>query len=514
MQQGVRSSWFVRGDLDGFFGLFVDNVLQLMLIAILCQHVCGLPPELVTGRILPGAAISILLGNLFYAWQARQLALQTGRSDVTALPYGINTPSLLAYVFFIMAPIYHETKDPMLAWQAGLFACFLSGVMEVAGAYVGDWLRRNTPRAALLCALAGVAITFIAMGFIFQMFASPLIAIVPLILILGTYAARVKLPLGLPGGFLAVVIGTALAWFLRGIGFPSFEPVQDAYTFAVHTPKPYFSDLFALLNSPRGWSYMAVIFPMGLFNIIGSLQNLESAEAAGDSYKTKPSLLANGIGSLTAAVFGSPFPTTIYIGHPAWKSMGARYGYSVLNGAVITLLCLIGGITLALKVIPLEATLGILLWIGIVITAQAFQEVPKSHAIAVAMGFIPCLAAWGLYLIETTARVAGSSLFELSSKFGTDLYIHGIIALNQGFLLSSMLFAAVLVFIVEREFKRAAAWLLVAAVLSFTGVIHAYQLTPFGIQNKFGWWAAPAFGLAYAASAALLFIFHLRKPRA
>ena len=140
---GLRAG-FVRGDLDGFFALFIDNLLQLMLIAVLCPLVCGFPQELVIGRILPGAAISILFGNVFYAWQARRLMRQTGRTDVTALPYGINTPSLFAYIFLVMGPVYQETRDPTLAWQVGLFACLLSGVMETAGAFVGDWLRRYT----------------------------------------------------------------------------------------------------------------------------------------------------------------------------------------------------------------------------------------------------------------------------------------------------------------------------------------------------------------------------------
>src|ERR687891_907723 len=140
----MQAHWFVRGDIDGFFGLFIDNLLQLMLIAVLGAVVCGFPPELITGRILPGAAVSILLGNLFYAWQARQLMRETGRDDVTALPYGINTPSLFAYMFLIMGPIYQETKNPTLAWQAGLFACLLSGLLETGGAFIGDWLRRYT----------------------------------------------------------------------------------------------------------------------------------------------------------------------------------------------------------------------------------------------------------------------------------------------------------------------------------------------------------------------------------
>jgi AGZA family xanthine/uracil permease-like MFS transporter len=63
--------------------------------------------------------------------------------------------------------------------HAGLFACLLNGLMEIAGAFVGDQVRRVTPRAGLLSSLAGIAITFIAMGFVFQIFASPAVALVP-----------------------------------------------------------------------------------------------------------------------------------------------------------------------------------------------------------------------------------------------------------------------------------------------------------------------------------------------
>ena len=225
----MKVGWFVHGDIDGFFGLFVDNLLQLMLIAVLCGNVCGMPPELVFGRILPGAALSILFGNVFYAWQARRLAIRTGRSDVTALPYGINTVSLIAFVFLIIAPIYFETKDPRLAWQAGLFACLVSAVLECVGAFVGDWLRRHTPRAALLSSLAGIAITFISMGFVFQIFAMPAIAIVPALFVIMVYGGQIKLPLGLPGGFIAVALGVGLVGGTIGALYPALRAAsQDA----------------------------------------------------------------------------------------------------------------------------------------------------------------------------------------------------------------------------------------------------------------------------------------------
>jgi AGZA family xanthine/uracil permease-like MFS transporter len=156
----------------------------------------------------------------------------------------------------------------------------------------------------------------------------------------------------------------------------------------------------------------------------------------------------------------------------------------------------------------MEAMIGILLWIGLIITAQAFEAVPKKHLVAVALGLIPALAAWGLLLIETTLRKSGASLYEVAPKFGNDLYIDGIIALSQGFMLTCMILAAMLVFVIERQFLPAALWTATAALLSFFGLIHAYELTPVGVQNRIGVNAAGTYALAYLGTAAILLALH------
>ena len=187
MAESFRYPWVVKRDIDGFFGLAIDNLIQFLLIATLCPIIAGIPSSFVFSRILPGAAISLIIGNLFYSWQARKLAIKEKRKDVTALPYGINTVSLFAYLIFIMGPVYRETGSYDMAWKVGLLACFFSGVIEFSGAFVVDILRRITPRAALLSTLAGIAITFISMDFAFQTFERPMIAMLPLAIILILY---------------------------------------------------------------------------------------------------------------------------------------------------------------------------------------------------------------------------------------------------------------------------------------------------------------------------------------
>jgi AGZA family xanthine/uracil permease-like MFS transporter len=503
--------WIVRGDIDGFFGLALDNLVQLLLIDGLCRFVLGFPPELLYGRVLPGAAVSLLVGNLFYAWQARQLAKKTQRNDVCALPYGINTVSLFGHVFLVMLPAKLAAQaagdpDPTrIAWHAGLCACLGSGVIELAGASVAERIRRATPRAALLSTLAGIAVTFIAIGFLFRTFAHPIVGLTTLGIVLMTYFGRVRFKGGLPGGAVAVIVGTALAW-ATGIAPPHGPPPQWT---GFHFPIPVVVDLVKSLKHLL--PYLPVIVPMGIFNVIGSLQNIESAEAAGDSYPTAPSLTVNGLGSVAAALFGSAFPTTIYIGHPGWKALGARAGYSILNGAFATLICLTGTLAFITWVVPVDAGMAIVLWIGVVITAQAFNSTPREHAPAVVIGLLPGVAGWGALMIKAGLRAAGVGSErpftpELIEAFHrSDVWVDGAFALEQGFIFTAMIFSAVTVGIIERRFRWAATWCVLAALLSMLGIIHSYA---WSFADTTGSLLTPAWpwAIGYGVMALILFV--------
>lgn len=476
--------WFVRGDLDGFFGLALDNLVQLLLVDALCRHVLGFPPELVYGRVLPGIAMSLLVGNLYYAWQAKRLAAAEGRDDVCALPYGINTVSLFAHVFLVMLPaklVATEAGVPdpaRAAWQVGLIATLGSGLVEFLGAYVAERLRRVTPRAALLSTLAGIALGFISLGFLFRTFAHPLVGLSTLGILLLSYFGRLRFRGRLPGGFVAVSLGLVAAWATGLAPTSGYSPLPPTF----HAPVPVFRDLAATLGQGHMLAYASVIFPMGLFSVIGSLQNIESAEAAGDRFDVRSSLAVNGIGTLTAGLFGSCFPTTIYIGHPGWKAMGARAGYSVLNGAFMTLVCLTSSLSSIAWAIPIEAGMAIVLWIGIVITSQAFEATPRAHAPAVAIGLLPGVGAWGVLMAKNGLRAAGygspgGPAFgpDLIPRFAaTDTWIHGGFALEQGFILTAMILSAITVAVIEHQFHRAAAWAGCGALLSACGLLHAY----------------------------------------
>jgi len=502
--------WFVSGDLDGFFGLFFSGFPDLLLIAALAP-LCGFPTQLLASRILPAVALSILGGNLFYAWQAHRLAQTTGRNDVTAIPFGVNTPTIFAYVFLIMLPAYQRTHDAQLAWHLGVFACFVSGIVQTAGAFCTDWLRRHTPRAALLTPLAGLAIAFLCLGFILRIFQTPELALLPTVIILAVYGSRMRLPFRMPGGLLCILAGVLLVAVLKTLHLYHLPPPPALVPLGLYLPKPV--NIFEFLRHGDGWQYLSVILPLSALDTIVSLQILESVKVAGDDYPTRPSLLVNGLATLGAAAFGSPFPTTLYFGHMAHKAYGARIGYSILNGVAVFFICMTGLISPILHVVPLEVVAIVIVWFGLVMVAQAFQEIPKAHCVAVAFGLLPMLASWALQLVDLALRKSGSSLLQAAPQFGDELAIYGLIALSQGALLVSMVWAAALAYIIDRRFLHAAAWLAAGAVLSFFGVIHAYNLSPAGIVNKLGFFAAPQFAVSYALAALFLVSCHFYHRR-
>ncbi len=526
----------MRGDLDGFFGLAVDNLIQFLLILSLCTGLCGFSTGFVLGRVLPGAAVSLLVGNLFYAWQARRLARREGRDDVTALPFGINTVSLFAFVLFVMAPTYQDWSSregisreeaAQVAWQVGLVACLLSGIIETAGALVAGRIRRATPRAALLSTLAGIAVGFISMEFVLRTFDYPLVAFVPLGILLARYLGHARLPGGLPGGLVALLAGTALAWGLRLSGLPGAPELGGDVlgSLGLHLPVLAVGPLAAALSSPDVWNRLAIIVPMGLINVLGAMQCLESAEAEGDSFSTRSSLTVNGIATLAAAAFGSCFPTTLYIGHPGWKRLGARSGYSVLNAAFFTLVALSGLIGSIARVVPIEAGMAILVWIAMIMVSQAFTATPREHAPAVVLGLLPGLAAWGWLLVEMTQlgmKLGGQAgpgadlaSVVLSLAATSIPWIHGLLSLKAGFMFTAMFLSAIAVFLIEREFTRAALWALAAGSFAMAGLMHSFSLAPTAVREEirpgFAWQAAAGY-LAMAGVFALVGWWSRRGP--
>jgi len=498
-----------------------------MLMLILMSNFClgfplYMPRELFFERILPAAALGLVIGNLYYARQAWRLAQQEGRSDVCALPFGINIITLIAFVFLVLYPAKFIgeaqglTGDDVaiFAWRAGILACFVAGLIEFFGSFVAESIRRFTPRAALLAPVGGIGLCFLSMDFFFRAYASPLLGLVTLGVTFLFYFGRLRIKGGIPSGLIILVTGTGLAWMLHFVQGAQVVPVGNLADarLAFYPPVPVLGDLVASFSMLP--LFLPVILPIGCISVIMSLQNIESATAAGDRYPMLPSMLYNGVSSILTGAFGSPFPTSIYIGHPGWKAMGSRVGYSVLNAVFVSILCLTGALSWVVYFVPVEAGMAILIWIGVAMASQAFEASPARHIPAVVVGMMPVLAAFCALLVKKTLVSLGFGgadkpfPTDMGDTFvsTTDFFVQGMLSLEQGYVYTSMVLGAATVYIIERQFGRAAIWFLIGAALSGIGFIHSFVIEQADVVGRIGFFFTAPATMAYLLLAAVTWL--------
>ena len=498
-----KTPLWTSGDLNAFFGLGTNVLVNLLVLTGLLKFVIKIPDAILFGHILPAVGLMLFLGNIYYALMAKRLAEKTGRSDVTALPSGPSVPHMFIVVFVIMLPIAIQTKDPIKAWEAGLAWVFVEGIVLFAGAFIAPTIRRLTPRAALLGTLAGISITFISLRPAMEIFETPIIGLVSLIIILGAWYGGVRFPGKLPGGLVAIGVGTILAWasYVFDWGFGGMNPaaVQSSLgNVGFSIPVPAFDHVFS------GFEFLAFIvvtaIPFGVYDFIEAMDNVESASAAGDEYSVKETLMAEGSISLVGTLLGSPFANAVYIGHPGWKSIGGKIGYSIATGVMVIALTWLSVVSLLLDLIPVVAIIPILLYIGALIGAQAFQATPSNHAPAVIFAFVPHLAAWAKTLIDGALGAAGTNAgaVGLDKLAQNGVLYKGLEALGGGAIITGLIFGGIVVMLIDRKPNGAGVFCLFGAVLAFFGFIHGPAV---GIA------VSPMIALSYVLMAIICFGF-------
>src|SRR5213593_4872006 len=451
-----RPNVWTIGDWNALFGFGTNILVNMLVLTGLLRFVLKMPDQLVFGRILPALGLMMCLSTFYYAFLAYRLARKTGRTDVCALPSGVSVPHMFVVTFVIMLPITIRTGDPIKGWEAGLVWVFFQSFILMIGGFIAPYIRKITPRAALLGTLAGVSVTFISMRPALEMYMTPIIGIVCFAIIMVSWFGGYKYPKGIPAGLIAIAAGMIIAWgsnlFGLDYGGMSLDGLRGAFAnFGFSVPIPAFNHVFS------GFEFLGVILvtaiPFGIYDLVEAMDNVESAEAAGDAYPTTRVLTADGVVSLIGCLMGNPFINAVYIGHPGWKAMGGRIGYSAATGVMVIILSWFGIIALLLALIPVVAISPILLYIGMLIGAQAFQETPKHHAPAIVLALIPNIAAWGKLLIDSALGAAGTNAATVGfDKLGqVGVLYHGLEVLGGGAILTGLVLGAIGAFVVEKK---------------------------------------------------------------
>lgn len=493
----LRYRIFAVGDINAFFGLMLDNVSSLVIMAAILTGAFQMPREVVLGRMVPGSAVGVLFGDLLYTWMAVRLARRSGSATVTAMPLGLDTPSTFGITFGVLGPTFLATKDATLTWQVGMATIVLMGVFKVAVSFCGPALRRAIPRAGLLGSIAAVALLLIAYLPTLKLFASPVVGLLSLAIVLASLIARLKLPFRMPGALAGIFCGTATYYLLGAFGLlpanHAFLPHLPELRLALPLPTLQFVPGLA-----RALTFLPLALPFAIATVVGGVDVTESAAAAGDDYNARDILLVEGFATLLAGMCGGVIQSCPYIGHPAYKEMGGRAGYTLATAIFIGIGGMLGFLSFCVDLLPEGAVAPILIFIGIEITAQAFEATPRRHFRAIALAFLPTVA----YLVRVELGLLLSGLGKKVSDLTGDLAVSykSTLVLGNGFIVTSLLWGAAFASLLDHRLRRAALFLCVCGAATLCGVIHSplesgALFLPWAPPEPLSWHLAAGYGV-------------------
>lgn len=471
--------WAASGDINAFFGLMLDNLAGLILAVGMLVGVFGFPVNFSIRYMVPGTAIGVLVGDLLYFALAFRVAARTGRTNLTAMPLGLDTPSLIGMVLFVLGPAFVDGKQRGLgeleaarqAWHIGICCLILTGLIKFVLAFSSNWLRRVVPRAGLLGSLAAIALVLIAFYQVPKIFSQPMVGLPALVLILVTLVGKTRLPFGIPGALASVAVG-CLFFYLgelvnRTVFFGGSEAVAAAEAVSSNWFPTEWLEVFRLewwQAWPASLNYLGYVIPFAITTVIGGIDCTESAAAAGDEYHTGTIIGIESIATLIAAFCGGVIQTTPYIGHPAYKAMGARAAYTLGTALFIGAAGVVGYFQTLHDLIPEVAVVPILLFIGLEITAQSFVATPRRHYAALALACLPALAK---LLMITLPDYLPPIEMQTNPKVGALRILAG------GFIVTSLMWAAALALIIDRRYWQSAVFFFLLCAFTLFGFVHS-----------------------------------------
>ncbi len=525
--QSDRYHWAATGDVNAFFGLMLDNIAGLVLTVVMLSGIFGFPVDFALQYMIPGTAIGVLVGDLMYFWLAFRLAKRESRADVTAMPLGLDTPSTIGMVLFVLGPAYiaasnnayvqiansadvslnlargsieeivaavqsaataHPSIDAavkmvphqaaMQTWHIGICAIFITGLIKGLLAFGSNWIRRVFPRAGLLGSLAAIALVLIAFTQMPKLAVNPIVGFAALAIVLVTLVARGELPFKIPGALGAVMLGCVVWYVMMGIDQAAGTELTTGLgeeTAAQWFPTQWLTVFsFSWLGSMGATlGYLPYIIPFAIATVIGGIDCTESAASAGDDFRASHVIGIESLATLIASLCGGVIQTTPYIGHPAYKAMGGRAAYTLATALFVGGAGVVGYFSVLFILIPEAAVLPILVFIGIEITAQSFHATPRRHYSALAIACLPALAKLVMiYLGQYAPAINYDQVKPEDAENLQSQFLH-LQILSGGFIITSLIWGAAMARIIDKRFFSASIYFAVGGLFVLFGVIHS-----------------------------------------
>lgn len=500
--------FFTAGDVGGLAYGLAGNIVNYIIVISTLTGMLAWPNEIVFGRVIPGMSIGLMLSGIYYAYMAHKLSKKEQRADVTALPSGVSTPAMFIFLYGVIVPLNYALNDPELVWSAAVAACFIGGAIEFLGGIIGPFVKKALPRAALLGTIAGVGFIWMATQGIFDVFGDPLLGM-PILLIavvglFGGYMFPGKIPplvVAIVGGIVyALILGRVQPDF-SGVGFFVPNPANTIQSLA---------NGFAVVAP-----YLAVVIPVEIYNFIETMDNVASANAAGDNYSVREAQFADGACTMISAIFGGVVPNTVWLGHPGLKKQKAGAAYSWMSGVILGCAGMFGLFVFINSIIPAAICAITFLWCAIVMVAQAFKENHHKYFAAVAIAMLPAVGDYMYSQITGAVGLTGAftetvnGLTQYSPELTQSIISAGVMwngvpAVHSGAIVTGLLWGSAVAFIIDKRLDKTAWVFVCGAILALFGFVNSAQL---------GFWPMSPYMWSYVILAVLCFIFHSGRKK-
>ena len=480
---------------------------------------------------IPACGLALLFGNVWFAWLATRLATKENRLDVTAQPYGMNTTVIYITIYAISLPAIQAgfskynpgtgasdadsialgKKAAEFGWKVSVATNFVIGFMEILGCFLGDIIRNTVPTAAVYVPLAGVGFVWLAFSPMLTIAKSPIMCLLPLMVVVFGFFGNVRYPvygkITFPIALLAILLSVIFGWAgackrsteviggaygdvsvsdfyngfraipgtgasgtCQGTDKDAAKDAWKAYAFKGDIFGGFGSGLAGLGESDLMDDFAAPALLFGMIGFLGTMTCVESAEAAGDAYPMSEIMIVDGIGTCIAALAGGMFGTTVYIGHPVHKALGAKIGYSIANGVLYFIFLSTGLFACLYNVIPECANGAILVFVGLLLARQGFEETPERHYPCILLGLMPFICNWA-WLESDGAASKNMGVLSLGPSGG----------IVQGIIL-----AALTAWAIDRKFEEVTVFSIIVAFASLFGIAFSHN----DLVYSYGVWGA------------------------
>ncbi|WP_289031275.1 hypothetical protein [uncultured Paraglaciecola sp.] len=508
MTSKLFSNLGLRPELNAFFTFFFDIVVTLFVMLGLLSFV-GFPVTFIIEKVTPALALGVLLGNLVYSRMAISLSRQTGEQK-TAIPLGIDITSVVAIILLIVGPSLQffnaEFEDPekalLYSWYVGMGTSLWLGIIKFALAFCNDAIRRFIPMAGMLGSIAGVAFVWLGANPVLSAFQMPLIGLLALIICIVSLMAHVRLPVGAPGAFVALLICLPLYYVFESFGFipEHIGSANSADMLGLHLPYLQMGGLEHLFGYTLG--YLAIIAPLAILVSVIATNIVAAARLSNLNYSTRNVIIADAAATFTIGLFGGVGQTTPYLGIETYKRMGAGHLYCVFTIIAMLVICFSGLLNFMLSYIPEAVFLPLLVIVCIDIISLAFSSSKtkeSNHTPAIIVAMIPAVINLAYVkmdellntvhfgLMSAQAKIDGTIEGGLASElhFGLNTLLsnhwyngyYAMRVLSQGYILTAIFWGATVALMMDKRLKQASYFLAVASVFSLFGIIHSVTAT-------------------------------------